>query len=453
MKRFVRDCDNLEKIQQLFDFLKSLLAEDVFKKIISESCFHFIVPRKTDLQVCELSFELVESIFTKGELADLVKKKNDNYNLLQYAAAFGVSESVFEYLWQKILENTEDPKEFLLEKGIHERNLLQIAVYNKKEPKIFPHVFQVVESICSKEEIKNLMLLDRDSRKNAFLSLAVYNLDMSNLEFSLQKINQYFNQVEVKELQKNLRGCNNNHLLTIRTAFNNNSLESAKLLWDLFEQNLSREEMVKLLNSKDNDGDTILLNAAASVKSSAILSFLWSKLSFYFNSESLLQNYLKLENNDFDTALFKSIRHRNDFLFRHLLDYYCDAFKIKLLTYECDTINGNIFHYVARFGDISMVELTFETLKTKLNSLDENFRAVLDSNDFPPFSWRLPIHKALKYNSVEVLKYLIFLYEQYLTREKLVKILTNKKVLALASKNKASDEIINAVQEYLNRKG
>jgi ankyrin repeat protein len=374
-------------------------------------------------------------------------------------------------LWLKIFEIVENPKEFFMQKGRFDQNVLQLSAKNQNDPEIFSFVFNLAENFCESESEKKNLILEKNSVNNqSLLSLTAMFAQKSNLKFLFEKFLEIFGENEMKKVLKTEKGENGRNLLSLNAR--NKNFDSIKFFWKIFDKNLSREEIFELLNEKDEKGNNILHLAAEFAKSKEIFEFLWLKIKEIFNDKEKLKIYLKVKGSCGKNILLASINWRNENLFFYIFEeIFCKIFELKDFIYGTNEDNVNFIHLLARHGSVSMLDFAFKKLEENLspeelqnflriknesqknilhiaayifsledsckflcemleNILEKNkFKEMLKEKDAENY---LPIHYALESNDPNKFEIFAKLYKKYFTKEEIQEFLRSKTFLEFA---------------------
>lgn len=134
-------------------------------------------------------------------------------------------------------------------------------------------------------------------------------------------------------------------------------IEFFELIWQTFEENLTPEVIVEILNEKNQFEEKTFELVCRYSKSVEILSLFWSKVQKFINGQDLVDYLLKNHLN----PLFYTIIKKNEIFFSFLLQ---NVFNTEILIQEKHLTYGeNFLHFLAQFGTKTMIESAFEQLK------------------------------------------------------------------------------------------
>jgi hypothetical protein len=477
-----------KKILEIFDeneIKKLLMTENVQgRNLLSLSA------QNKNFDSIKFMWKFFEENLSEEEIFDLLNQKDevDGENILHVAAWSGNSKEIFEFLWQKVSEIVESPKEFFMQKALNNRNVLQHSVFNENDKEIFPLIFSLVENFCESEEEKINLILEKIEEDESLLTLTVSFGLKSKLEFLFEEISETFDENEIKNILKSETAENGRNLLTF-AAINNKDGHAIEFLFDVHEENLSREEILELLNEKNEDDENILHLVAQFVKSKKIFEFLWRKIKYFINNKEELKNYLKVRGFEGDNLLQASVRGINENSFFYIFDkIYCKYFDFKDFIYETDDFNENLLHYLARSGTVSMIEFAFKKLEENLEVEEiqnflrlksENYKnnllhcaaisnsdknavkflfeileKFLDKNEIKKMlneetkSNYFPLHFAIRSNFSHIFEFFAELYLKNFTNKEIEKLSEMKNFVELSKINKKDENIKEIVEKY-----
>lgn len=358
---------SLEKLRVLLKLIEEVLGENELKDLFKSknenglNAFHFSVNHSNE-NFYEI-YSFVAKHFTSNEVRELFEEVDNDDNNMLHTASYGArSKESFEFLWLKICQIFDDPKEFFCRKGVHDRNVLQHSLYNDNDSEIFIYTLNLAESFCSnKVELKDLFLKE-NARNENLLILAATFAHKSNLKILFKKLFDLFQIEEAKRLLKINVGYRQRNLLCHMAL--NKSKSSIKFMWKILEDNLVREEMRELIYYEDEGNENFFHLAAAYAESRDIIDFFWSKVKIFLN-ENEIKDYLRVKGYDERNLLLTSLLCQNEATFLYLFnEIYCKIFEYEEFIYDCEEGKENIFHFLARFGTIAGLDCAMDKLSS-----------------------------------------------------------------------------------------
>lgn len=245
----------------------------------------------------------------------------------------------FIYFCSKLEEKSIDVKKVLMQKP--NGGALTMTASN---PGIFQLVFEKARNFCESENEFEDLIFGEDSE---FLLAASLNIgEISNIKFLLDKIVEILGIERIKFLltQNEFRIVS---FLIIFTCMNPNqsNMEVFNLMWAFFQ--------VVFHGEKE-----------------------------FMSDKGLCRRILKYKNDRGMSVLQISIAQKSEKTFFYLFKtIYCEIFEIKKIIDEVDHKGENVFHYLARYGSLKMLEEVTAQLTAQLSS-DEIINLVkLTNND------------------------------------------------------------------------
>lgn len=441
--------DKNEKLQFYHDFHAEIFVCQIFiklfknKKNLPESKFELFIKilSKEKLQLTRLLLdEIFESnkivLFTSSEhFHKALMKSEIGQNVLNLAVSEGHT-SLFMYVLHLLRDNIELYETILMKKSSEESNPYFLEILSKIVDKEIMLLF--LKEIFSNDEVSKRLINYKRSgdTETAIISTIPFAGFEESLKFILDKIDKLAGKDELKKCFK---------LKYLKVVNESSDLPVVEFLWRMFEDNLEKDDLIKILQEKNENGDNFLHLIAKLVKSSDICQFLMLKIKQLINDLERFNTLLLVKNKQNLTALSCSIKkvNRNSFAYLFKEVYYIQ-FNHKQLIEDVDEDGENFLHLIIRSGSIHLFECALNQFsKASQHELDKivnnelcNLLHIASQSENEQIMSRLidlipedkvktmlitadankylPLHHALEWSSEKYVKFLFNIYEKFL---------------------------------------
>lgn len=249
-------------------------------------------------------------------------------------------------------------------------------------------------------------------------------------------------------------------------------------MWSFIEKTFNRKNLSKILHEVDEFGDNFLHIMCMFPEINEPFELLLNKIKVVIKGEEKIKKFLLMKNNWGANVILKAISIKNEMFLVFLIEnLIMPTLKVQDFIYGCDNNGENIFHILARFGTLSMIEYVVKTLKNNLTNEEfKNFLKFRTSNGKNHFHLiaiqnenedsinyletlikeslgkeevrkmlseydnknTLPLHDVVRFSSSNIFNVLFLIYKRFFSKTELKKFfeekenLLNKNVLELA---------------------
>jgi hypothetical protein len=195
---------------------------------------------------------------------------------------------------------------------------------------------------------------------------------VETLKLIFERFFENFSQDERKSYIRSAQEWRERNLLTEAVAKNKN-FESIKFLWNFYEENFNREEILEILNETDIWENLFFHIAVVHSSSFEIFDFLWGKIESFFNDAEKFKKYLQISGPKSQNILSLTLVYRNEITFKYLMDKIFgdnpELFEIFHGPNESSWIK------LASWGNNAMIKYALEKLKSSCSI--EKFKEIL----------------------------------------------------------------------------
>ncbi|KAL7015365.1 hypothetical protein ACKWTF_016414 [Chironomus riparius] len=267
-----------------------------FKAIVTKeslpfryNVFHAAVVYNKNIDFHEIFWTLsIESFKDQSELLNILLKKDINGNNVVHLMLLENKSDVIEYLLIFLRENLQNElfKDILASKNVNGNNLIQVAIIQKYGLSYLEILWNIFNDTFD-SEFMDILTQTNVERNNVFQLAARFSSNPEIIKFMIEKLDS---SDLIKLLLKNKDRFNRNILQS--AARQNESLNCHEYLWEIIETHFDTQDLIKLINNRDNDNDNVL-HCAVSNNINAIAEYTLKKIELILEEDELVK-YLKL---------------------------------------------------------------------------------------------------------------------------------------------------------------
>lgn len=313
----------------------------------------------------------MKCILSSKKICEAISKLEEPKNTLKHSSSEGLS-NIFLFTLNLIKStNVQLYEDVLIGNDDHLTPITLILSKINDENKFK----KILNEVLSVDEVaRKLLSLEHDnqSRESLYSTLASYG-STSSLKIFFNKITQVLGNSEWRNILSKLVGPNKRVMIT-HAIVDKSSLDSIKILCEVYQEKLSTEELLDILSVKDQKNcDFFEYLIVEFLNSTEIFDLFWQRMKDLVSETINFHDFFF--KNGF-LALCESVTNKQEESFKFLYDrVMCKYFNLNEFFKHKIEDGHFFFHHFACVGTPLILE--FGLLQLKNNLADEDFKDIL----------------------------------------------------------------------------
>jgi len=210
---------------------------------------------KSKVEIFNFLINKLEQKYSNQEIKKMLRNSDETSSLL-YSAASNNYFDVFETVW-KTFEKYFGFAEILeIVKKVDDENA-ENFLFQVRESEIFEFAFEELETIASRDEIRNILSIQNKSNRNILQNAALNCFNyLASHDILWKTFKRFFNDSEMLLFIKNVDIDRNNVLHN--AFFKLHDFQTVELIWNEIKTFMNREQQIEYLKMEGKDGKNLI---------------------------------------------------------------------------------------------------------------------------------------------------------------------------------------------------